>query len=196
MKAKNWKNLLIASVLLASAATAIYLAAMPYDNASAPVTAVDLSDPVAVQEAMAFDPFEAGDTVAALDLGRGGVAIGAGSGSADTADQRAESIAPEIAGDAQSPLEEVASVQPHGEELAATDGPPAAHSMARGAPTVATLASVATGATGAAAARWAKLVKFVRTPLGMAVTAAGIGGVTVGSVAIANSSGSSSRSPS
>ncbi len=53
----------VASVVVVSAAVAMYVSAASNTVASAPVTALDLSSPKVVQAAMEFDPFDFGNVV-------------------------------------------------------------------------------------------------------------------------------------
>lgn len=63
----------VASVVVLSAAAAIYVSAVSDTVASGPVTPLDLSSPSAVQAALEFDPFDLGNAVSDADLGQGGV---------------------------------------------------------------------------------------------------------------------------
>ena len=188
MKIRNWKskNMLIALVLLVSVATAIYVSAASQGLGNPKVTVVDMGNPDTVRDALTFDPFQPGSTPVSPNFEASDAAMAAEAGpdadSQGTAADQQASLAKDASDAAQLAPEEVASAQPFDEELAAADAPPA------GAPAGAT--------TGAKVTKWTKLVQFVQTPLGMAVTAVGVAGVTVGTVAIVNANESSDRSPS
>jgi hypothetical protein len=109
-------GLLIALVVLGSAAAAIYVSATSRGTGSTPVTPVDLSDPGTAQAALSFDPFDAGAMTAMAGLGRAGAAVGMGGGpSAGTSDDTGGGSGTSVGAES-PPADEPAAETPPGEE--------------------------------------------------------------------------------
>lgn len=122
MKIKNPTGLLIASIIVASAAAAICVSVASDSSASTPVTPIDLGSPRAVQDVLEFDPFDSAEAPAPAGLAPDGAATGTG-------DEPAESGEAEPADAAEQAQEEAPGSEPGedtpdetGAEEATSDG--------------------------------------------------------------------------
>lgn len=185
---KNPAALITAMVVVVSAGAAVYLSSASSSSASVPVTSVDLSDPQAAQEALAFDPFDFDCDAALGDSEPDGAAqVDGGVG---TLPHTVVAAAGETPLSESDEVVEVAEVAPEDvPEAAATEGEPKADADSKK-----TKGGAETGTV--KGPKTPGKMKFGLTPaLAGAIGMASVGGTAVG-VAVSDDSSSIVRSPS